>query len=328
MLTNLKKTMIFGAMVLLIALVACSSGNSGETTAPSAQSEVDAIPTEALEDAEDINQTVEEASEEGVNQEQSEPQEDVSSFDIYGGASEDDVFTTGSGLQYVIFEKGSGAQPETGQVVSVHYTGWLEDGTEFDSSIGGTPFQFAIGQGQVISGWDEGLALLQVGGKARLIIPSELAYGDSGAGGLIPPGATLIFDVELLDILPGSPDSPTAVDESDYTVTDSGLKYYDLQPGEGQSPDEGNLVIFHYTLWLQDGTKLGTSIDRGQPIPYVLGSGDLVPGFEEGLATMQVGGIRQLVIPPELGYGETGAGGGQIPPNATLIFEVEVLEVQ
>ena len=87
------------------------------------------------------------------------------------------------------------------QFVSVHYTGYLEDGSIFDSSIDrGEPIAFPVGTGRVIAGWDEGIMLLNVGGKARLIIPSQLAYGEKGAGNIIPPNATLIFDVELLDV--------------------------------------------------------------------------------------------------------------------------------
>ena len=92
-------------------------------------------------------------------------------------------------------------KPYASQFVSVHYTGYLEDGSIFDSSIDrGEPIAFPVGKGQVIRGWDEGLMLLSTGAKARLIIPSELAYGEQGAGGIIPPNATLIFDVELLEI--------------------------------------------------------------------------------------------------------------------------------
>lgn len=109
--------------------------------------------------------------------------------------------TTDSGLKYIDQEIGTGKSPLSGQGVKVHYTGTLEDGTKFDSSLDrDKPFSFTIGIGRVIPGWDEGVMSMKVGGKRRLIIPSELGYGASGAGGVIPPNATLIFDVELLEI--------------------------------------------------------------------------------------------------------------------------------
>ncbi|CAI8156587.1 MAG: putative peptidyl-prolyl cis-trans isomerase [Polaribacter sp. SA4-10] len=108
---------------------------------------------------------------------------------------------TDSGLRYQILQKGTGKQATKGAGVSVHYKGQLLDGTVFDSSYKRKePIDFNVGLGQVISGWDEGIQLLKVGDKARFVIPSDLAYGDAGAGGVIPPGATLIFDVELMDV--------------------------------------------------------------------------------------------------------------------------------
>ncbi|WP_008318472.1 FKBP-type peptidyl-prolyl cis-trans isomerase [Leptolyngbya sp. PCC 6406] len=109
--------------------------------------------------------------------------------------------TTDSGLQYVDTLEGTGAMPQSGQRVTVHYTGTLEDGTKFDSSRDrNRPFSFTIGVGQVIKGWDEGVSTMRVGGQRRLVIPPELGYGARGAGGVIPPNATLIFEVELLRI--------------------------------------------------------------------------------------------------------------------------------
>ena len=107
--------------------------------------------------------------------------------------------TTPSGLQYEDEVIGDGATPVAGQTVTVHYTGTLPDGKKFDSSRDrNEPFQFKIGKGQVIKGWDEGVITMKIGGKRKLIIPSDLGYGASGAGGVIPPNATLHFDVELI----------------------------------------------------------------------------------------------------------------------------------
>lgn len=108
---------------------------------------------------------------------------------------------TDSGLKYVDIKEGEGESPTPGQTVTVHYTGTLENGKKFDSSRDrNKPFSFKIGVGQVIKGWDEGVASMKVGGQRMLIIPSELGYGTRGAGGVIPPNATLIFDVELLEV--------------------------------------------------------------------------------------------------------------------------------
>ena len=122
-----------------------------------------------------------------------------------GPAAAVEATTTASGLKIIDTKVGTGATPRNGQICVMHYTGWLynngEKGKKFDSSVDrGQPFSFTIGQGQVIAGWDEGVSTMQVGGKRTLIIPPELGYGARGAGGVIPPNATLMFDVELLDV--------------------------------------------------------------------------------------------------------------------------------
>ena len=117
------------------------------------------------------------------------------------GALPANAVKTPSGLAYVDTVTGKGPAPTAGKQVKVHYTGWLENGTKFDSSVDrNEPFIFTIGAGQVIPGWDEGVMSMKVGGKRKLIVPPQLGYGAAGAGGVIPPNAVLIFDVELLDV--------------------------------------------------------------------------------------------------------------------------------
>lgn len=123
--------------------------------------------------------------------------------DLASGVSDEpaEEVTTASGLKYIDLAKGAGESPKPGQTAVVHYTGWLTDGTKFDSSVDRrSPFSFKVGKKEVIGGWDEGVASMKVGGKRKLIVPPHLGYGARGAGGKIPPNATLVFEVELLDI--------------------------------------------------------------------------------------------------------------------------------
>ena len=241
---------------------------------------------------------------------------------------ENDLVTTDSGLQYYEIESGEGIESVGGSTVTTNYSIWVQGQDEdlfIGSSDAGGPAIFPLGPADMVfPGWDEGATGMKVGGKRLLIIPAELALGETG-GGEIPPGATLIMEIEMVDIV--EPVFMTEVDEDDFTTTDSGLKYYDFVEGDGDTPAEGQTVVVHYTGWLEDGTKFDSSLDRGQPFSFPLGQGAVIVGWDEGVATMKVGGKRQLVIPAELGYGEAGAG-DTIPPGATLVFEVELLEIQ
>jgi peptidylprolyl isomerase len=136
-----------------------------------------------------------------MNQEQTQTKETLPTAKFPGEVTSTPPTTTSSGLQYVDIKTGTGDMPKQGQTISVHYTGYLLDGTKFDSSVDrGQPFETPIGVGRVIKGWDEGMVSMKVGGKRKLIIPFDLAYGERGYPGVIPPKATLVFDVELLSI--------------------------------------------------------------------------------------------------------------------------------
>ena len=166
---------------------------------------------------------------------------------------------------------------------------------------------------------------MQVGGKRYLVIPPELGVGQTG-GSRIPADATLVMEVELVD----RQEQPvlSRIPDDKLTTTDSGLAYYDIVTGEGAEAATGQTVLVHYSGWLEDGTLFDSSVTRGEPLSVTLGAGGVIPGWEEGLVGMKVGGKRQLIIPPDLAYGESGAGGGVIPANATLIFDIELLEVK
>lgn len=239
---------------------------------------------------------------------------------------------TDSGMYMMMLEEGEGDSPKATDKVAVHYTGTLLNGKKFDSSADrGQPAKFRVDG--VIKGWTEALLTMRPGGKAKLIIPPDLAYGEQGRPPRIPSNSWLAFDVELIKIVPG-PEEQLAEfitkKESElgkkFEKTDSGLMSIVLTPGKGgDTPKPTDNVMVHYTGTLLDGTKFDSSVDRGQPATFPLNR--VIPGWTEGVGLMTPGEKRLFVIPPDLAYGMRGSP-PKIAPNSWLVFEVELLEIK
>jgi peptidylprolyl isomerase len=246
----------------------------------------------------------------------------------------DAEFTTlASGLQIATITDGQGSQPLAGDLVTVNYSGWLLDGPLFDSSLrSGQPFSFVLGQGRVIQGWDQGVPLMEVGGVYRLIIPPELGYGSAGSGASIPPDSTLVFDISVVStqkvqITPAPTAQPTINSTpppitGEPITTASGLQFFTISEGLGELPAPGSTVTLDYTGWVEGGGEF----DSGTGFAFPVGQGNVIPGFDEGVAMTRVNGTYRLVIPPDIGYGEQGRP-PYIGPNATLIFDITVTSI-
>jgi peptidylprolyl isomerase len=258
---------------------------------------------------------------------------DLPPFDKPSTFAPQGLTKTPSGLEYIDLAPGAGDPIKPGDMVAVQYSGWLTDGTLFDSSVsrGATPFTLTVGAGSVIKGWDEGLVGTHVGTRRLLIIPSDLGYGARGAGAKIPGNATLVFEVLVQKVGRVDAAAPKpALDLPEYDIakavtTPSGLKYIELAPGAGEPPKAGATVLVHYSGWLTDGKRFDSSVERGEPFTFPVGRGRVIKGWDEGVGAMRPGSRRLLIIPPELAYGERGAG-GVIPPNATLVFDVALYD--
>jgi len=239
-----------------------------------------------------------------------------------------DFKETLSGLKYKIIEQGKGQKPKSGDIVEVHYKGMFLDGKEFDNSYKrGKPIKFTLGQGQVIKGWDEGIALLNKGSKAIFIIPPSLGYGNRQVGP-IPPNSTLKFEVELVNVKEPVEIKPFNVNGKDTITTKSGLKYIVVKENKkGKKPQKGNTVKVHYTGYFEDGKIFDSSLKRDEPFEFPVGIGRVIKGWDEGILLMHEGEKYRFIIPYQLGYGEKGYP-GVIPPKATLIFDVELLKVE
>jgi FKBP-type peptidyl-prolyl cis-trans isomerase len=238
--------------------------------------------------------------------------------------------TLADGLVIEDFVIGQGDEAKVGSEVSVHYTGTLDDGTVFDTSRKrNRPYEFVIGEGRVIKGWDLGVPGMKVGGKRRLTIPAKLAYG-SRKKGKIPPDSQLTFTIELVAAYPPLPDGKGeeafASEPLEKRELEGGLIIEEYAVGEGRVARANDKVFVHYTGKLDDGTVFDSSLPRKKPIGFVLGTGGVIKGWDLGIEGMKVGGLRRLVIPAELAYGARAK--GKIPANSRLTFTVELMAVR
>ncbi len=215
---------------------------------------------------------------------------------------------TPSGLKIYDVKVGNGPEAKIGDVVSVHYDGRLRDGKMFDSSRKqNRPVRILLGETSILEGWREGILGMKLGGERKLFIPPSLGYGGTGVGREIPPNSDLLFDIDLLGVQPA-------------------LLIEDLKVGEGPDAQPRDKLEVNYTGWLTNGHEFDSSAKRGKPIEVELGQNGVIQGWERGLIGMKKGGKRKLTIAPELAYGQEGR--GEIPPMATLVFEVELVSIK
>lgn len=194
----------------------------------------------------------------------------------------------------------------------------------FADTYAGEPLEFTLGMGLVIPGWEKGLMGMKVGEVRKLVIPSYMGYGESSMDG-IPPNSDLYFEVELVHAEKAmEPDKfPQNVDKLKWKEKAKGLKIYDEKVGSGKPSMVGTVLKTHYTGWLLNGRKFGSSKDLGKPLSVVMGAGKMIKGWEAGLDGMREGGVRWLRVSPSMGYGATAY--AMIPSNSTLIFRIELV---
>jgi peptidylprolyl isomerase len=238
-----------------------------------------------------------------------------------------DATKTPSGLASKVLTPGTGKDhPGPTDKVKVHYTGWTKEGRMFDSSVmRGEPITFPLNG--VIRGWTEGLQLMVVGEKRRLWIPAAAAYGEHPGGG--QPGGDLVFDVELLDIVPAPKPPPVPEDvkaaPGSAKKTASGLAYRVLTPGTGTThPTASSNVVVHYSGWTPDGKMFDSSVTRGQPARF--GLGNVIKGWTEGVQLMTKGEKARFWIPSALAYGDKPTRPGA--PGGPLVFDIELIDFQ
>ena len=263
---------------------------------------------------------------------------------LIGCNKKPEVITLESGIKYMDDSLGTGREAKANELVTIHFKGWMVpegDSVELfsdwtlnqnmnmrslgDSKVRNQPVKFVLSSNSFIKGSDEGIIGMKVGGVRSMIIPSKLAYGEKGIG-FIPPNTDLKVVVELLDVKDRVVAKMWDVDSTLFKTTASGLKYAIISEGDGSLAEAGKLVTVNYSGYLEDGTMFDSSVERDDPISFPVGQGQVIPGWDEGMQLLKKGSKARFIIPPQLGYGEMEL--EKIPKNSTLIFDVELVDVQ
>ncbi len=288
----------------------------------------------------------------GLEQEENEKlQAYVSENDLSGKLTE-------SGIYFISEKKGKGKELAEGAMAELHYSIQMLDGRKLFSSFDrNRPVNVEIGTKFDTEGFMEGVKLMKKGGKAKFIVPSEKAFGQRGRGQNIPPYTTLIYEVEILDVVDKEtyqkqmeaqknerekakqanmqkrkeeePQKIAAYARENFAGIEpsgNGIYFKEVVAGTGESPAAGDVAKVHYTLYRLSGDKLQSSKDMGKPFEFTVGQGQVIPGWDQSLPMMKAGGTYRILVPSEMAYRDRDMG-NDIPPYTPLLFEVELLDV-
>jgi len=261
---------------------------------------------------------------------------------IFGCSNNPDSVTLKSGVKYSDLKVGTGAEAKNGDLIEIQFKGWIiKDSSNLfsDWSVDSTrkvdliadsyamnqPMKLVLGTESFIKGSEEGIVGMKAGGQRTIIIPSNCAYGPQGMGP-IPPNTNIKLMIELTSSKEAVVAKMWDVDSTLFKTTASGLNYAIIKEGEGDLIGKEKQATVNYSGFLLNGSKFDSSVERDESFTFVVGVGQVIPGWDEGVQLMKKGGKARFIVPSNLAYGDRDL--GKIPPNSTLIFDVEVLDVK